>query len=173
MRIYRERIPSISRQIVTILISNELIEVEDDLREEVELDIASVVEEYGRTDRELGEKAKDIVAMRNLDYSYTHKIKGKLAREKQFGLGEDGIEWIINQMVEMLLQTRHVDEVFGEDNDLRRTIAPILKKELGVADQMDVEVKKRIRNLTEGTSDYEIEYQKVLQKVRDSKNTTK
>jgi len=74
MRIYRERIPSISRQIVTILVSKELIEVEDDLREEVELDIASVVEEYRRTDRELGEKAKDIVAMRNLDYSYTHKI---------------------------------------------------------------------------------------------------
>ena len=102
MRIYRERIPSISKMIVTNLLSQELIEVEAELQEEVELDMASVVEEYRRTDRELSEKAKDIVAMRNLDYSYTHKIKGKLAREKQFGLGEDAIEWITNQMVEML-----------------------------------------------------------------------
>ena len=172
MRIYRERIPSISKMIVTNLLSQELIEVEAELQEEVELDMASVVEEYRRTDRELSEKAKDIVAMRNLDYSYTHKIKGKLAREKQFGLGEDAIEWITNQMVEMLLQTRHVDEVYGEDTDLRRVISPILKKELGVADQMDVEVKKRIRNLTEGTSDYEIEYQKALEKVRGSKKAS-
>ena len=59
MRIYRERIPSISKMVVTNLISQELIEVEPDLHEEVELDMASVVEEYRRTDRELGEKAKD------------------------------------------------------------------------------------------------------------------
>jgi len=169
MRIYRERISSIARQIVQKLIEQEYIELETELHEEVELDIASVLQEYRRTDRELGEQAKDLVAMRNLDYSYTHKIKNRLAREKQFGMGEDAIEWITNQMVEMLLQSRNVDEVYGEDNDLRKTIAPILKKELGVEGQFDVEVKKRIRNLTEGTSDYEIEYQKALEKVRGAK----
>ena len=172
MRIYRERIPTISKMIVTNLLGQGLIEVDPSLNEEVELDMASVVEEYRRTDRELGERAKDLVAMRNLDYSFTHKIKAKLAREKQFGLGEEAVEWITNQMVEMLLQTRHVEEVYGEDTDLRRVIGPILKKELGVADQMDIAVKKRIRNLTEGTSDYEIEYQKALEKVRSSKKSS-
>jgi hypothetical protein len=169
MRIYRERISSIARQIVAKLIENEYIEVESELQEEVELDIASVLQEYRRTDRELGEKAKDLVAMRNLDYSYTHKIKNRLAREKQFGMGEDAVEWLTNQMVEMLLQSRNVEEVYGEDNDLRKSITPILKKELGVEGQFDVEVKKRILNLTEGTSDYEIEYQKALEKVRGAK----
>jgi hypothetical protein len=169
MRIYRERIPSISRQVVEELVANELIEVESTMCEEVELDMISVLEEYRRTDRELGEQAKDLVALRNLDYSFTHKIKNRLAREKNFGMGEDAIEWLTGQMLEMLLQSRNVDEVFGEDNDLRRIIAPILKKELGMENHFDLEVKKRISNLTEGTSSYEIEYQKALDKVRNAK----
>lgn len=168
MRIYRERIPSISRAIVDALVGEEFIEVEQELRAEVELDVESVLKEYRRTDRELSERARDLVSMRNLDYSATHKIKGQLAREKSFQLGDDAIEWITNQIVEILLQSANVEEVYALDHDLRRIIAPILKKELGVEGALDREVKKRIKNLTEGTADYEIEYQKTLEQLRQS-----
>ena len=169
MRIYRERIGPIATEIVTALAADELIEVTPDLREEVELDVASVLKEYRRTLHEITEKARDLVAMRGLDYSYTHKIKSQLAAEKRFGLGEDGIEWITAQILEILLQSRNVDEVFGEDHELRRKIAPVLRKELGVDGKLDEEVKKRIKHLNEGTTDYDIEYQRTLSKLRDAK----
>lgn len=168
MRIYRERIAPISASISDALIKAELIDVETEMRDEVELDIASVLTEYRRTLHELGERAKDVVAMRNLDYSHTHKIKAQLAAEKRFALGDEGIEYITQQILELLLASHHVDEVFGEDHELRRLIAPILRKELGVDSKLDREVRKRIRNLEEGTSDYDIEYEKTMAKVRDA-----
>jgi hypothetical protein len=169
MRIYRERVSTIAGQLVEALLAEELIEVDAALREEVELDLASVLSEYRRMDQELSESAKDLVANRNLDYSYTQKFKSQLAQQKGFGLGDDGLEWIITQMVEILLQSKHVDEVYGEDHDLRRVIAPVLRKELGVEQNLDAEVKKRLKNLAEGTSDYDIEYQRTLEQIRKAK----
>lgn len=169
MRIYRERMPSIAHAIADALIDGEMIEVESSMREEVELDLESVLKEYRRTDRELSDRARDLVAMRNLDYSYTHKIKGQLAREKGFGLGDEAIEWIAGQMIEMLLQSANVEEVFGEDHDLRRLIAPILRRELGMESKLDREVRKRIKNMAEGTSEFDIEYQKTMERLREAK----
>lgn len=167
MRIYRERIPAIARTIVKALLDEELIEVLPDDRPEVELDVESVLKEYRRMDYELTENARDLVEQRGLDYSQTFKLKSRLAAERKFGLGDEGLEWICNQIVEILLQSRNVDEVYGEDHELRRVVTPILKKEFAVEDNLDREVKRRIKNLTEGTSDYEIEYQKTLEALRN------
>ncbi len=169
MRIYRERIPSIAKDIVGALIADELIEVDPELREEVELDVASVLKEYRRVDHDLSEKARDLVALRGLDYSATQKLKQQLAQEKAFKLGDEALDWITHQIVEILLQSKNVDEVYGEDHDLRRVMVPVLKRELGVDTALDKEVKKRIKNLQEGTSDYEIEYQKTLDALRRAK----
>lgn len=169
MRIYRERIPAIARGIVQALVKEDLIEFEPEARDEVELDCASVLQEYRRTDWELTERARDLVSMRGLDYSHTHKIKSRLASEKKFSIGDSAIEWLVNQMLEILLQSNNVDEIFGDDNDLRRAIAPVLRKELNVGSDLDQEVRKRIKNLQEGTTDFDVEYQKTMEKIRSSK----
>ena len=72
-------------------------------------------------------------------------------------------------MLEILLQSNNVDEIFGDDNDLRRAIAPVLRKELNVGSDLDQEVRKRIKNLQEGTTDFDVEYQKTLEKIRSAK----
>ena len=106
MRIYRERIAPVAAGIVDALLAGELIEIEADLRDEVELDVASVLQEYRRTDWELSEKARDLVAVRGLDYSHTHKLKSQLAKKASFGIGDDAIEWIVQQILEILLQSK-------------------------------------------------------------------
>lgn len=167
MRIYRERIPAIARTIVKALLAKELIEVLQEDIPEVELDVESVLKEYRRMDYELTEQARDLVEQRGLDYSKTFRLKSRLASDRKFGLGEDGLDWICQQIVEILLQSRNVDEVFGEDHELRAVVTPILKKELAVEDNLDREVRKRIKNLQEGTSDFEVEYQKTLERLRN------
>ena len=169
MRIYRERIPEVARKLVGALVDAELIEVDAEMAEEAELDVASVLTEYRRADYELTERARDIVTLRKLDYSSLHRIKSRLAQQARFGLGEEAIDWMSTQITEILLQSSHVEEVYGADHDLRRVITPILKRELGVESELDREVKKRIRNLQEGTEDYEIEYQKQIEKLRRAK----
>jgi hypothetical protein len=120
-------------------------------------------------DYEITEKARDLVATRGLDYSQTFKLKSKLAQERGFGLGEDAIQWLCDQIVEILLQSKHVDEIFGEDQDLRAAIIPILKKELATDSELDKQVKSRIKNLQEGTVDYEVEYKKTMEQIRSSR----
>ncbi len=169
MRLYRERIPPIARSISQALISGELIEVTAEDREEVQLDIESVLKEYRRMDYELTEKAKDLVELRNLDYSQTFKLKARLAADRKFGLGDDALDWITTQIIEILMQSKYVEEVWGEDHELRRAIVPVLKKELTVGSDLDREVKKRIRNFQEGTTDYEVEYQRTMERLRANK----
>lgn len=169
MRLLKERIPQLTQMIVDALIKGELIEVLDESRPEVELDVESVLKEYRRMDYEITEKARDLVATRGLDYSQTFKLKSKLAQERGFGLGEDAIQWLCDQIVEILLQSKHVDEIFGEDQDLRAAIIPILKKELVTDNELDKQVKSRIKNLQEGTVDYDVEYKKTMEQIRSSR----
>jgi hypothetical protein len=171
VRIYRERIPAIARSIVNALTDKELIEVEAESRPEVELDVESVLKEYRRMDYELTEQARDLVEQRGLDYSQTFKLKSRLASERKFGLNDDGLDWICEQIVEILLQSRNVDEVYGEDHELRAVVNPILKKEFAVEDNLDREVRRRIKNLQEGTGDFEVEYQKTLDALRNRGRT--
>jgi hypothetical protein len=172
MRLHRERIPTIAKSIVDTLVDKELIEVSDESRPEVELDVESVLKEYRRMDHEITEMARDLVATRGLDYSQTFKLKTKLAAERGFGLNDDAVGWLADQIVEIMLQSHHVDEVFGEDNDLRGAIAPVLKKELNVDSDLDKQVKQRIKNLQEGTTDYEIEYRKTMEQIRAARKIT-
>ena len=169
MRLLKERIPSVAKGIVDVLLEKELIDVASDSRSEVELDVESVLKEYRRRDHEITEKARDLVATRGLDYSQTFKIKSKLAQEHGFGLNDDAVGYLADQIVEILLQSNHVDEIFGEDTDLRGAISPILKKELHVDSDLDKQVKARIKNLQEGTNDYEVEYKKTMEQIRSSR----
>lgn len=169
MRLLKERIPAVAKGIVDVLIEKELIDVAEDARGEVELDVESVLKEYRRTDHEITEKARDLVATRGLDYSQTFKLKSKLAAERGFGLNDEAVQWIADQIIETFHQSVHVEEIFGEDNDLRGAMGPVLKRELHVDSDLDKQVKARIRNLQEGTNDYEVEYKKTMEQIRNAR----
>ena len=116
MRLYSSKIGTIVHDVVKALIDQELIEVLPNNVSEVELDVESVLKEYIRAERQLTEESKDIAHSRGLnDYSAHQKIKRKLADRRGFGLYDDAIGYIANQMIETLLHTRHVEEIFGED----------------------------------------------------------
>ena len=130
------------------------------------MDVQAVLKEYLRLDKEITEKAKDLLTKRNLPYEQFGKVKRTLAGEKSFGLGDEGLDWMINQMIESFMQSPHVEEVFVEDGVLRKKMADILKKHMMVEDELDAEVRRRIKNLEEGTSTWDVEYQKALDQIK-------
>ena len=164
MRLYPGKVDTIAAEIITTLTAAGDIEVSDG--NEAGLDAASVLKEYIRVDKELTERAKDILEIRGLPYSHLGRTKRQLADQKEFGLGEDGLVWIATQMQEAFMNSRHIDEVFAEDVILRRKIKDICKKHMSVDDTIDQEVRDRIKNLEEGTSAWDIEYSKVLEQVK-------
>jgi len=154
----------VGTEIVKSLVDAGDIEVTD--RTEAEMDVQAVLKEYLRVDREITEKAKDLLQKRNLPYEQFGKIKRTLAGEKAFGLGEDGLEWMTTQMIESFMQSPHIEEIYVDDSILRKRMSDILKKHMQVDEELDEEVRRRIKNLEEGTSTWEVEYSKVLDQIK-------
>jgi hypothetical protein len=164
MKLYPAKIPVIGAEVVKTLVDGKDIAVSD--RGEAALDVEAVLKEYLRLDKEITEKVKDILQKRGLPYEQFGKVKRTVANEKGLGLGDDSLEWMTNQMIESFMQSPHIEEVFVEDGVLRKKMADILKRHMNVEDDLDQEVRRRIKNLQEGTSAYDVEYQKALQQIK-------
>jgi hypothetical protein len=167
MRLYTGKIPVIAAEIVNALIEGDDLSVLD--KAEAVLDVQAVLKEYLRLEREVTEKAKDLLQKRNLPYEHFGKIKRQLAGEKAFGLGDEGLEWMTTQMIESFMQSPHVEEVFADDATLRKRMTDILKKHMQIDDEIDAEVRRRIKNLEEGTATWEVEYQKAVDQIKKNR----
>ena len=164
MRLYSGKIPTIAGEIVKTLVDSGDIAVLD--RGEAEMDAQAVLKEYLRLDREVTERAKDVLQKRGLPYEQFGKVKRTLAHEKGLGLGEEALEWMTAQMIESFMQSPHVEEIFAEDTVLRKRMADVLKKHMLVDEELDEEVRRKIKNLEEGTATWEVEYSKVLDQMK-------
>jgi hypothetical protein len=164
VKLYSGKIPVIGGEIVRKLIDDGDIAVID--RAEAELDVQAVLKEYLRLEKEITEKAKDLLQRRNLPYEQFGKVKRAMASEKSFGLGDEALDWMTSQMIESFMQSPHIEEVFVEDGVLRRKMADVLKRHMMVEEEIDAEVRRRIKNLEEGTSTWDVEYQKALEQIK-------
>jgi uncharacterized protein len=164
MRLYSAKIPIIAREIVAELAEAGDIEVSN--REEAELDIQAVLKEYIRLDRELTEKAKDLMEQRGLAREQFGKLKRSAADEKGFGLGEEAQTWIANQILETFMHSQWIDEVFADDTELRKKMKVIIRRHMLVDEEIDTEVRQHIRNLQEGSTAWDVEYAKVMEQIK-------
>jgi hypothetical protein len=164
MKLYPAKVDTIAAEVITRLTQDGDIEVGDG--NEAQLDAAGVLKEYIRVDKELTERAKDILEIRGLPYSQLGRTKRQLADQKDFGLGEDGVTWICTQLVEAFMQSKHIDEVYADDATLRRKVKDIVRKHMQVDDELDQEVRQRLKNLQEGTSAWDVEYAKVMDQIK-------
>ena len=166
MRLYPGKVSAIAKDMVDVLSASGDIEVLPELVGEVVLDIESVLREYIRADREVTDRARDLISRDGLEFNQVNKIKQKLAEERGFGVGDRALDYLTKQVIEALFHSRHVEEVFAEDHQLRKTLRDTMNRHLHVDDDLDQEVRRRIKNLQEGTQNWEVEYHKVMQDLK-------
>jgi uncharacterized protein len=166
MRLYPKLVPIIAREIVQRLVQDADVEIEPIRQSDAELDLAAIMREYLANEERVNQATQEALARRGYDHSKFAQVKREMADVRGFKLGDEGIEFVINQMLEFMLVSRHIDEVFSDDNTMRPKVLQMMKKHLDVEDDIDREAKSRVRHLTEGTSAYEIEYQKVSEQIR-------
>ena len=164
MKLYAAKVPACAADIVKVLREAGDIELGD--AAEAQKDLEAVLKEYLRLDREITDKAKDILDQRKLPYGQFGKLKRSMADERGFALGEEATSWIANQVLETFMQSQHVDEVFADDVTLRKKLKEILKKHMMVDEELDQEVRRRIKNLEEGTQTWDLEYAKVMEQIK-------
>lgn len=167
MRLYPAKIPTISSEIVSALTAAGDIETTDP--REVEQDIASVLSQYLETDRVVTDKAKDLMQARNMAQTEFGRMKRLVADQKGFKIGDDVLDYLLDQIVEMLMHSNNVEEIFAEDVEMRRKMAPVLKRHMAIDDDLDRETRAHIKHVEEGTRTWEIEYRRVMEEIKRRK----
>lgn len=167
MRLYEGLIPTMASEMAKSLLDAEFLDVEPGYESELELDIQAVLSEYVRMDKEISRAARD--ASYANPGSNHFKLKRRIARERSFKLGDESLEYIVQQLIGAFFHSAVVEEVYAEDHELRRTVTPILKKHMETEAKLDVEVRSKIKNLEEGSRTWDIEYQKVMENLKRTK----
>ncbi len=155
-------IPQLSTAVVRSLVERQLIETESP--NEVTRDISAVFEQYLRDDLAVSTESRQIAERRGAP-NEAGRIKRDLARQRGLGLGEEAIDYLLAQLLEMLMHSGSVEEIFGEDHQLKLAMRGPLRAQFQAEDQLDEVVRKRMKHLQEGTSQWEIEYQRMREEV--------
>jgi hypothetical protein len=164
MRLFSSKVASIARDIVREL--SDAKDIECETPHEVELDIESVLNSYLQIEKEAAEKAKDLMQQRGLAASEFTRMKKLVAEQKGIKIGDEMLDYLLDQIVELLMHSANVDEVYADDVTLRRHMKDVLKKHMSVDEELDQEVRQRIKNLEEGTATWDLEYSKVMEQIK-------
>ncbi len=156
-----------AEDIVRSLTRDEDIEVEDEA--ELRLDLEAVMKEFIRRDRQVLEEAKTRMEQRGLSYSVLGKMKAQVAKERGFPPNDEQLPYIVGQLLEMLFHSNNVAEIFADDPVLRKKITHVVREHSDLESELDKEVRSKIKNLQEGTQNFEVEYAKVLERMKRQK----
>ncbi len=169
MRLYPKVIPAIAREVIQTLSAEHDIEVEPLRIADAEMDMAAIMKEYLANEERVNQATREAIERRGYDHSKFNQVKREMADVRGFKMGEEGIEYVIGQMLEFLLISRNVEEVFSEDHTMRKKVFVVMKKHLDVDEEIDREARARIKHVQEGTGAWDIEYQKTVEMIRRAK----
>ena len=167
MRLFSGKIAALSDEIVKALAENSDIECAS--RKEVAKDVESVFSSYLHTEKEVNEKSKDLLEGRGLPPSEFNRVRRLTAEQKGIKVGDEMMDYLLDQLIEILMHSSNVDEVFVEDHELRRRMRPILKKYLDVDEALDTEVRGKLKHVQEGSRTWDVEYQRVMGDIQRRK----
>lgn len=163
MWLQRAKLPTLASGIVKALVDPALIET--DARDAVQADILAVLEQYLRDEQDISTRARDLATQRGVAPADASRLKRDLARQQGVGIGDDAIDYLLTQLLEMLMHSGSVEEIFAQDHELKLAMRAPLRKEQAAAEQMDETVRKRLKHVEEGSSQWEVEYQRMREEV--------
>ena len=169
MRLYPKVIPVISRETIQLLMQDGDIEVEPMRIADAEMDLSAIMREYLTNEERVNQATREALERRGYDHSRFNQVKREMADVRGFKMGDEGIDYVIGQMIEFLLVSRNVEEVYADDNTLRKKIFAVMKTHLDVDDEIEREARGRLKHLQEGTAAWDVEYQKTVELLRRSR----
>lgn len=166
MKLYRAKIPQIAKEIVTRLATDGDIDVPAERQDEAEMDLSAIMEEYVRRDMDLRERVREYMANRRIPFSEFGRTRKRLAEQMGHPLGDDVERFLTRQFIEMMLNSPNVDEVYEEDAVIHRKIMEVLRGHHVNEDEIREEAMAKVKNVAEGTVDYEIALQRAVKDVK-------
>jgi hypothetical protein len=132
MRLYPKPIPFTSRQAIQLLTQEGDIEVEPVRIADAEMDLSAIMREYLTNEERVNQATREALERRGYDYSKFNQVKREMADARGFKTGDEGIEYVIDQMIKFLLISWNVEEVFAGDDVLRGKLRAVMSRLLAV-----------------------------------------
>jgi len=167
MRLYSGKVGPIAAEIVRALLDAQ--DIEAARPSEVQADVESVLQQYIRTEKEASDKARDAVQARGLPATDVGRMRKLAAEQMGIKIGDESIDYLLDQILEILMHSANVDEIFAADVELRRKMAPVLKRHMAVDEDLEREVRGKLKHVEEGSRTWEIEYTRMMEDIRRRK----
>ena len=167
MRLYSGKVGPIAAEIVRALLDAQ--DIEAARPSEVQADVESVLQQYIRTEKEASDKARDAVQARGLPAADVGRMRKLAAEQMGIKIGDEAIDYLLDQILEILMHSANVDEIFAADVELRRKMAPVLKRHMAVDEDLEREVRGKLKHVEEGSRTWEIEYTRMMEDIRRRK----
>ena len=164
MRLYGAKVGPLAQEVVRSLVTAK--DIETDAQREVVADVEAVLKSYLDTERIVDDKTRDLLQRTGRGTGEFSRVRQQVAEHHGIKVGDDSLDYLLDQVVEMLLHSSHVEEVFAEDVELRRRMAPIFKRYMAADAELEAEVRAQLRHVKEGTSQWDIEHARVLEAVK-------
>ncbi len=132
MRLDPNVIPVISRETIQQLMQEGDIEVEPLRIADAEMDLTAIMREYLNNEERVNQATREALERRGYDQSKFDQVRREMADVRGFKMGDEGVEYVVDQMIEFLLLSRHVEEVFVGDEVLRPKILGVMRRHLDV-----------------------------------------
>lgn len=166
MKLYRSRIPTIAHAVIERLCNEGDIEVQLENREEAARDIVAIMETFLKRDAELHEHTREAMERRGMSYDQYGKARREIAEQREHPVGDEVERYLSRQIVENFMITRFVEEVFGDDREIYKKVLETLKANDVDENALRKEARERIRNVKEGSVEYEDAFNRAMREVR-------
>lgn len=166
MKLYRLKVPQIAHAVIEKLVNAGMIDVLPEGRAEAELDLVAIMEEYLRRDNELREAVREHMSAMNTPYDQYGKVRSQFAADWGHPIGNDVDRFLARQFIENFMISRWIDEVFAEDKEIHRAILEVLRAHDVDERALRDEARERVKNLTEGTVEYELALAEAMRDVK-------
>lgn len=164
MRLYGAKVAPIAQEVVRALVVGK--DIETGAQREVVADVESVLRSYLETERMVDDKTRELLHRTGRGSSEFGRVRQQIAEHHGIKVGDEALDYLLDQVVAMLMHSNHVEEVFVEDVELRRKMAPIFKRYMTADAELDAEVRAQLRHVREGTAQWDIEYARMLAIVK-------
>lgn len=164
MRLYGAKVAPLAQEVVRSLVTAK--DIETDAQREVVADVEAVLKSYLETERVVDEKTRELLQRTGRGTSEFSRVRQQVAEHHGIKVGDDTLDYLLDQVVQMLMHSHHVEEVFAEDVELRRKMAPLFKRYMAADAELEAEVRGQLKHVKEGTSQWDIEYARVLEAVK-------
>ena len=166
MRLYRAKVPEIARKVIETLCNEGDIEVEVANRTEAEQDLVAIMEEYLRRDWQLREKVREDMAQSGVGYENYGTMRGKVADRWGHPTRDDVGRYLSRQFIENFMISHFVEEVFTDDSHLWKKTLKLIESFHVDENEMREEARGLIKNVKEGSVEYEMAFQRSLKQVK-------